>query len=90
MMEPVQSTARSQAHGSELICWCFQKSVVFPLATELSSAKAEREPLTGTPFPFTPQKISLQAAVTLQGQTLHKSPGSFRAEEQALLIAGSI
>ncbi|KAI1230853.1 hypothetical protein IHE44_0008285 [Lamprotornis superbus] len=36
------------------------------------------------------QKISLQAMVSLQGQTLHESPGSFRAEEQALLVAGSI
>ncbi|XP_038018277.1 DNA damage-regulated autophagy modulator protein 2 isoform X2 [Motacilla alba alba] len=36
------------------------------------------------------QKISLRAVVSLQGQTLHESPGSFRAEEQALLIAGSI
>ncbi|NXY09560.1 DRAM2 protein, partial [Pteruthius melanotis] len=36
------------------------------------------------------QKISLRAVVSLQGQTLHESPRSFRAEEQALLIAGSI
>ncbi|XP_054146623.1 DNA damage-regulated autophagy modulator protein 2 [Melozone crissalis] len=36
------------------------------------------------------QKISLRAVVSLQGQTLHESPGSFRAEDQALLIAGSI
>ncbi|NXO84176.1 DRAM2 protein, partial [Sitta europaea] len=36
------------------------------------------------------QKISLRAVVSLQGQTLHESPGTFRAEEQALLIAGSI
>lgn len=90
MMEPVQSTARSQAHGSELICWCLQKSLALPLAIELPSAKAVRELLTGTPFAFPPQKISLRAVVSLQGQTLHESPGSFRAEEQALLIAGSI
>ncbi|NXW75217.1 DNA damage-regulated autophagy modulator protein 2 [Hirundo rustica] len=36
------------------------------------------------------QKISLRAMVSLQGQTLHESPGSFRAEDEALLIAGSI
>uniref|UniRef100_A0A803VLZ2 DNA damage regulated autophagy modulator 2 n=1 Tax=Ficedula albicollis TaxID=59894 RepID=A0A803VLZ2_FICAL len=36
------------------------------------------------------QKISLQAVVSLQGQTLYESPGSCRAEDQALLIAGSI
>lgn len=73
-----------------LICWCSQKSLVFPLAMELPSAKAVKEPLTGTPFAFPPQKISLRAVVSLQGQTLHESPGNFRAEEQALLIAGSI
>lgn len=30
MREPAQSTAGRQAHGSELISWCFQKSLVFP------------------------------------------------------------
>ncbi|XP_031988620.1 DNA damage-regulated autophagy modulator protein 2 isoform X1 [Corvus moneduloides] len=36
------------------------------------------------------QKISLRAVVSLQGQTPHESPPSFGAEEQALLVAGSI
>ncbi|XP_030329346.1 DNA damage-regulated autophagy modulator protein 2 [Strigops habroptila] len=36
------------------------------------------------------QKISLRTAVSLHGRTLHNTPPSFGAEEQTLLVAGSI